>query len=451
MSSNQTKILIAVILGVALILGSYGVYRYFSNSPATTPASTTGDTAGSFPVSGGVTSPNGEVPTTIKQTVPKSTTDNAGGSSSGGPTSALAGQADISTIKIVADKPSSGGIFIENLVQANTSTSSTKKLFTRYMERESGHIYDLALNENIPKKVTNTTITKVYETYFNNTGKSLLIRGLDDAGGVQNILATMEEPVVATTSDVATEVAVGKLTQSLLPYAIREVAVSPNKAKIFYLTEAGGDYIGTTEDFGAKVGANKKQVFSSALGEWQIQWPEANTLFFNTKPAASVGGFLYSESLTNLGLNKVLGDINGLTSSASPDAKKLIYSESVEGGIKTYIYDLVKKESNILSLVTLPEKCIWGGVEKDIIYCAVPTSIPTGEYPDIWYQGSVSFNDELWMIDTRTGNTQLLIDKATLEKTTKGVDATNLVLSPNEDYLLFTNKKDSSIWQVRLK
>ncbi|MDO8493308.1 MAG: hypothetical protein Q7S19_02075 [bacterium] len=450
MNSNATKILIAIVLGLALLLSTYGIYRYFSSTP-TTETTPIGDTS-AFPTSGNITTQGGSDGT---NTQAGQATSNPGGSNanttSGGLAPASGRQTDISTIKIVVEKPSVGGIFIEKTEQSNTSTSTVKKLYVRYMERESGHIYDLAYNENLPKKVSNTTITKVYESFFNNTAKSVVIRNINSVGGVQNIYAAIEDPTATTSPEVGAEATVGKLNQSLLPSGILGVVVSPSKTKIFYLTGVGDGVIGTTEDFGTKQGVNKKQVFNSALSEWLIQWPQEDTLFFNTRPSANVPGFLYSQSLTKTGLNKILGGLNGLTSNVSPDAKRLIYSESTSGKMKTYLYDLTTRVSSPLYVTTLPEKCVWGGVAQDFLYCAVPATIPGGDYPDVWYQGIVSFSDELWQVDTKTGNTELLIDKATFDKAGKGIDAENLILSPKEDYLLMTNKKDSSLWQIRLK
>jgi hypothetical protein len=33
---------------------------------------------------------------------------------------------------------------------------------------------------------------------------------------------------------------------------------------------------------------------------------------------------------------------------------------------------------------------------------------------------------------------------------TEGIDGTSLMLSPKEDYLIFTNKKDYHLWSLRL-
>lgn len=444
MSGNQTKILIAVILGFVFILSGYGVYRYLTKQKTVETAPSAEET-GAFPESGRVTPAeeisNGESTRGAGQAARPTGTPGAGAETQGTITGAL-------DIKVVSARPVAGGVFIEK--EDPDSPIKSRKLYVRYMERESGHIFELAYNENRPDKISNTTITRIHDAYFNNTNNSILLRRLNENNDIQNIYALFEEKAPTTSPAALIEAVVGKLNQSLLPSGIKEVAISPNKNKIFYLTAIGADFIGTTEDFSGKPGLNKKQVFSSPLSEWLIQWPEANTIFFNTKPSARVPGFLFSQTLNKTGLTRILSNINGLTTSVSPNLKKIVYSESVERGLKTYIYDVASRERSLLPLVTLPEKCVWGGVDQEILYCAAPSNLQAGEYPDSWYQGVVSFDDEIWKIDIKTGSAELLADKVILGRN-GGVDATNLTLSPDENHLLLTNKKDSSLWQIKIR
>ena len=55
---------------------------------------------------------------------------------------------------------------------------------------------------------------------------------------------------------------------------------------------------------------------------------------------------------------------------------------------------LVRKHFRLLhlGLKTLPEKCIFNKFGS-ALYCAVPKQVPAEEYPDSWYQGVVSFDD----------------------------------------------------------
>ena len=419
MNSDSTKIiLVAITVILVFAVAIFGLYKYIANESRDEIVQTEKAVENLFPESD-------------RATLPSDPSDASGNQITDGQNELGADDnraaIDNPKIKIVSERPVAGATFMGDTV-------------FRYMERESGHIYEISVNENLSKKISNTTITRIRQSFFNNTGMNVLLRRLDEENNIENIYT-----VVGSTTEPSS------LNQSLLPPNLREVAVSPSRDKIFYLSEVGENFIGTIEEFDKKKSASgKKQIFDSPLGEWLVEWPENSTLFFNTKPSAKVPGFLYSQKTTGA-TTKVLGEINGLTSSVSPNLKKLIYSESANDQIKTYLHDLPKKESVALQLKTLPEKCVWGGVEKEIIYCAVPESLPKSNYPDSWYQGLVSFDDELWKIDARTGNSEILFDKLALSKRETKVDAVDLKLNPKEDYLLLTNKKDSSLWLISLK
>jgi hypothetical protein len=111
------------------------------------------------------------------------------------------------------------------------------------------------------------------------------------------------------------------------------------------------------------------------------------------------------------------------------------------------VYDRKDSSTKDVALQTLPEKCVW---KKDniYIYCAIPSVFPSGEYPDSWYQGISSFNDNIWMVDATTGKSTSVFVPGSL--TIKLLDMTNLTLSPAEDFLFFINKRDSSLWAFDL-
>ena len=79
-----------------------------------------------------------------------------------------------------------------------------------------------------------------------------------------------------------------------------------------------------------------------------------------------------------------------------------------------------------------------------MIYCGVPNLIPHLDYPDEWYQGIVSFNDSIWKVNISTGEISLLLEET-------NTDIIKPFLSPNEDYFIFINKKDNTLWSFKLK
>jgi hypothetical protein len=145
-------------------------------------------------------------------------------------------------------------------------------------------------------------------------------------------------------------------------------------------------------------------------------------------------------------LMKVLGDINGLTTLTSPNGKLVLYSDN---NLSLNVYNTETMNSTVLGIRTLSEKCVWGKA-NDVIYCAIPKLIDSGEYPDSWYQGEVSFKDQFWKIDVKTGNGTLILDPTTISGGEES-DGIKLALDDGENYLFFVNKKDSFLWKLNLR
>jgi hypothetical protein len=163
-----------------------------------------------------------------------------------------------------------------------------------------------------------------------------------------------------------------------------------------------------------------------------------------TKPSANVPGYMYFVNPDNKDFNKILGGINGLTTLTSPDGKLVLYADN---NLSLNIFDITKDTSYPLNIRTLPEKCVWTKT-SDIVYCAVPNSIDDANYPDAWYQGQISFSDQIWQINVTNGNTSMLADPVSIAG--EEIDGIKLTLDSNENYLFFVNKKDSFLWELIL-
>jgi len=242
---------------------------------------------------------------------------------------------------------------------------------------------------------------------------------------------------------------------TFLPNNVKDVSLSPDGLKAFYLFESGDNMIGTI----LTISNNKKaQIFDSAFTEWLSLWPNKNIITLTTKPSAQIPGYMYTIDANGRNMTKILSDINGLTTLESPNGKLILFGDN---NLRLNIYHTDTRNSDTLGLKSLPEKCVWSN-SSDIIYCAVPKSITLNEYPDVWYQGEVSFNDQIWKIDIETGNATLLINPSDIaggpaspnrgeSQGGEEVDGIKLAVDENENYLFFVNKKDNFLWELELK
>lgn len=310
------------------------------------------------------------------------------------------------------------------------------ELVMRYMKSTTGHIFDFSVREGRSMRLTNTTIPGVEEVFWGKGGKSLIARYADEEGVVKTFSASIVSP--------AENGSVSMLKGTFLPDNIDEVAVSPDREEIFYLSEFQGQTLGTIALFD---GSERRQILST-FGSWRATWPSDNELVLFTKPSEEVEGHVYTLNARNGAFRKVIGDIPGLTALPSSNGKHILLTASSEEGVATSLLNIEEESGGAFLLTTFPEKCAWSTLNPAIVYCAVPETVSSGDYPDAWYQGRVSFSDTLWKFDTETQRAEFLASpvKATQEE----IDAINLALDENENYLSFTNKKDSTIWLLEL-
>ncbi len=327
----------------------------------------------------------------------------------------------------------------ESLLNQQPATTPTPpptefKPNLRYVARTTGNIYQTFADKIDERRFSGTIIPKVYEAYFGAKGESVVMRYLKiDERTIATFVGSLPKELLGGDSTDTNEV-----KGSFLPENITDISISPDALKIFYLFNTGEIATGITAGM---LGNKKLQVFDSPFTEWLSWWPNSKMITLTTKPSGGVLGYMYAIDPEKKNLIRILGDISGLTTLTSPSGKLVLYSNS---NLSLSIYDINAKESSPVSLRTLPEKCVWGKT-SEVIYCAVPKFVVPGLYPDTWYQGEVSFGDQLWKIDLATGNTSMLLDPVSVPAGEE-TDGIKLTLDEAENYLFFVNKKDSYLW-----
>ena len=309
----------------------------------------------------------------------------------------------------------------------------------RYVERATGNIYQTFLDKIEERKFSTTVIPKVHEAYFGNKGKSVIMRYLKiDDRTIETFVGTLPKELLGGDTTLNNEI-----KGSFLPDNITDASVSPDATKIFYLFNVGDNMVGTIFNL---LDNKKIQIFDSLFTEWLSFWPNGSLITLTTKPSWNTKGYMYGLNPSAKSFNRILGDINGLTTLTSPNGKLVLYGNN---NLSLSVYNISAKNSDLLGVRTLPEKCVWGKL-SDIVYCAVPKSINETEYPDAWYQGEVSFSDQIWRIDIKNGNTTMISDPVTILGG-EDIDGIKLTLDESEKYLLFVNKKDSFLWELKLE
>ena len=309
----------------------------------------------------------------------------------------------------------------------------------RYTERERGHIYETYLDTIVEKKISNTTIPRIHEAFFGSKGETAILRYLEsDNRTITTFAAGLPKEIPGGDS-------ILDIKGGFLPSNISDLAIAPDTKKVFYLMPYTSSIIGTTSFFD---GSQKTQLFGSEFTEWLSQWATARTILLTTKPSYAFAGYAYTLDTQTKSFDKLISAVPGLTTLMSPNGKLILYSESAGNSVSLKVFNVDTRESTDTGARTLPEKCTWG-TNSEYAYCAVPTELPRANYPDKWYQGEVSFNDQIWKLDVRANFMTIVADPFAI--TGEEVDAIKLSMDQKESYLIFTNKKDSYLWALNLK
>lgn len=333
----------------------------------------------------------------------------------------------------ITDDPISGYSLVND--------SKNNRTNIHYILRANGNIYEAYDDSPELKRLSITTVPKVYESIWLPDGQRLIIRYLKDQTEKIETFSVKINPATTTLNEFE-----GGIDGNHLSENISGLAVNPLGDKIFYLTNGVDGAVGFT----AKPnGLNKKIIFQSPLVEWLVSWPKEEIILLTTKPSAKVPGYIYSLDSKTGSLSKVLGNISGLTAKMSPEATEMLYSDSSRSTPRLYLYNIKSGESKALPWNTLPEKCTWSSVDPKIIYCAVPKIIPAGEYPDTWYQGLVNFDDNIWMLNTDTLASNQILN--TEEEIGLNMDIIDLQIDKKDGFLYFINKNDLTFWSLNIK
>lgn len=370
-----------------------------------------------------------------------------GGSGSGG------GSLDNEVVVDEGDQP--GDLIQQNepvapLLQQLTSTSIAGALATsttlpnttvrntvvRYIDRASGNMFEIDPTSLVEKRITISTLPGIQEVFWHKDGERLLLRYLTDNDIIKSFGAHIVED---------TEENLYALEGNFLADDIALISTSPSMEQLLYITPVNNVAVGIISDFN---GGNSKVIFSSPFSEWIAEWINEDTIALTTKASAKTTGYLYFVDINKGTFEKVLGNVQGLTTTVSPGTEIVLYAEGESNIIITRTLNTVTHEKKVLSISTLPEKCVWSKTRPYIMYCAIPSLILGNDYPDVWYKGLVSFSDNIWEVDVKQDESRLLVSP--VDTARQEIDVVNPFIGPNEEFLFFTNKKDSTLWSLRL-
>jgi hypothetical protein len=302
----------------------------------------------------------------------------------------------------------------------------------RYIEKATGHIYEVELFSPKHVRISNTTIPLTYDALWGNKNNSLVARYLNsDDTQVESYYLTINNSSSTET------------TLKIVPLPKNIEDISSFGSNFFYLIQNTNSSSGYISDFTGK----SRSIWSSDIKELTTQFVNSKIIALNTKPAQKIPGYLYFIDTVTGQSKKILGDISGLTTLSDPLGEKIILL-SQDDSVRFMLYTLKTKVYADISPITFPEKCVWSKKNTNILYCAVPKDYISGNSLISWYKGLISYSDDIWKYDIKNNVSSIVGE---LSKTSSvDIDVIKPQLSDDEKYLIFINKKDNSLWSLDL-
>ena len=237
-------------------------------------------------------------------------------------------------------------------------------------------------------------------------------------------------------------------TKQTSPYDthIDSLAFSPSENKLAYHYQETGGGINNVS-LADPNGSNASTVINTRLQEARITWITQREVALSTAPSGLAPNVLWTLNVATQKLSTVLTDMYGLTALWSPSGERFLFSQTSQKGKGLSLSVTDKRGSSVkkLDLTTLPEKCVFTKDQKSAV-CAAPSTMLDIVWPDDYYKNLYSAEEQLWSINLESGKKEMLYGLPG-----DGFDATNLLLSPQEDVVVFLNKKDGFLYSVKLK
>lgn len=303
----------------------------------------------------------------------------------------------------------------------------------RYIEKATGHVYEVELFSPKITRISNTTIPLSYDAIWGNNGSSFVARYLGDDNDTVDTFSLTVKNTSTSTENTITGIA--------FPERIIDVAVFGSS--IFYLQNTYDGSSGVISNFD---GTKKKEIWNSPMKEFISQYVNTKTVLLNTKPSETIAGYLYSVDTTTGTVKKLLSGL-GLISFANSDLSKILYLTNTNG-TNLFVFDTKTKLSLAIFPITFPEKCVWGKKDKTAVFCAVPKSAISASSLTSWYKGLLSTSDNIWKFNTVDGTSKLIVEIS--KESGEEIDIVKPIISENEQFIVFVNKKDNSLWSLDL-
>ena len=353
---------------------------------------------------------------------------------------------EIKKLRQISNNPTAGFVMFDkvatssNALVSNNSGGETETIY-RFVNKSNGNIFETTSKTTTQSRITNNTVPKIQEALFSKNGNNVIFRYLDGSDSIESYFAKIIMDENSTTT--VGEGNFAELDSFFLPKNIDNINIT-DIGLASYTKDSSVGSNGYILDL--KTPENQNISFDSKLSEIKTEWFNNNSILIGTKPSSVSGGLVFEYNLDTQKTKKILEGGTGFNFLSGYNNNKIIFSELFGSEMNSYSYNVENNQTVDLDMNTIvSDKCVWSNVDNRTIYCAVPKSKIGFGYPNLWYQGQVSFNDNLFKIDTETG---LKIEVGGL---VGDFDIKNIQVSESDEYITFINKKNLTLWSLDIK
>lgn len=300
----------------------------------------------------------------------------------------------------------------------------------RYIERSTGHVFDVDPMTGMVTRRTNRLIPKVYEA---SIGKSdtIVARTITDAGERETFVGSLG----TTTEDGFTP-----LIGTDLGASIRDIAFDADGVVFLADTASGGSQL-----VRAKIDGSEPSILRAfGAGDFNLSLLNDGRIILVEKPSSGMPGYAYA---MGTGLVPLARAVPGLTLVARTSSSTAALIGTDNGSsLSLSVRPTLDSASLTLDIHTVADKCIWMSGQSFTAYCAVPQEAPAPGFLTNWHRGTVHTSDSWYVVDGSAGTSDSFFEM----KSDDAIDVERPTTDGGGNFIAFMNARDKSLWLLRI-
>lgn len=308
------------------------------------------------------------------------------------------------------------------------SVASTSVL--RYVERSTGHIFDVNPMTGVVTRRTNRLIPKVYEASVGN-GDTIVARTITETGERETFVGSL-----GTT----TEEGFTPLTGTDLGPSVRDIAFDTDGVVFLADTASGGSQL-----VRAKIDGSEPAILHTfGAGDFNLSLLTDGRIILVEKPSSGMPGHAYA---VGNGLVPLARAVPGLTLVARASSSTAVLIGADNGSnLSLSVRPTLDAASLTLDIDTVADKCVWMPGRSFTAYCAVPQEAPAPGFLTNWHRGTVHTSDSWHVVDGGAGTSDSFFEMTSDD----AIDVEKPTTDGGGNFIAFMNARDKSLWLLRI-